>query len=165
MEIRLLTVADAVVYRKLRLEGLQSNPEAFGSSFEEEKDMPPELFEKRLEARYSYTLGAFAQGELIGVATLLRESKVKLQHKASVFAVYVSPQKRGLGVGKALMLAVINKAQLLDGIEQINLTVVSSNLSAKRLYASLGFELFGTERKALKITQQYFDEDYMVLFL
>lgn len=48
MEIRLLTVADAVVYRKLRLEGLQSNPEAFGSSFEEEKDMPPELFEKDL---------------------------------------------------------------------------------------------------------------------
>lgn len=87
---------------------------------------------------------------------MLRESKVKLQHKASVFAVYVSPQKRGLGVGKALMLAVINKAQLLDGIEQINLTVVSSNLSAKRLYASLGFELFGTERKALKITQRIF---------
>lgn len=39
MEIRLLTAADAAVYRHLRLEGLQMNPEAFGSSFEEEKDM------------------------------------------------------------------------------------------------------------------------------
>lgn len=37
MEIRLLTAQDATSYRTLRLEGLQTNPEAFGSSFERGK--------------------------------------------------------------------------------------------------------------------------------
>lgn len=164
MNIRLLTAADAEVYRELRLEGLQTNPEAFGSSFEEEKDISLESFASRLEGQGTFTFGAFNQGDLLGVATLVQANKVKLKHKASIFAVYVSPKKRGLGIGKQLMVEVINQAKRLVDVEQINLTVVSSNESAKGLYTSLGFHVFGTERNALKIGQQYFDEDYMVLF-
>lgn len=67
MEIRLLTAQDATSYRTLRLEGLQTNPEAFGSSFEEEKDMGLELFASRLEAQGSFTFGAFDQNELCGL--------------------------------------------------------------------------------------------------
>jgi len=165
MEIRLLTAKDAESYRTLRLEGLQTNPEAFGSSFEEEKDRVLELFASRLIAQGSYTFGAFDQDELLGVATLVQESKIKLKHKASIFAVYVSPKKRGLSLGKRLMLEVINQGSKLADVEQINLTVVSSNDSAKGLYTSLGFQVFGTEKRALKIGQQYFDEDYMVLYV
>lgn len=164
MNIRLLTAADAEVYRELRLEGLQTNPEAFGSSFEEEKDISLESFASRLEGQGTFTFGAFNQGDLLGVATLVQANKVKLKHKASIFAVYVSPKRRGLGTGKQLMVEVINQAKTLVDVEQINLTVVSSNESAKGLYTSLGFHVFGTERNALKIGQQYFDEDYMVLF-
>lgn len=164
MNIRLLTAADAEDYRALRLEGLQTNPEAFGSSFEEEKDISLESFANRLEGQGTFTFGAFNQGDLLGVATLVQANKVKLKHKASIFAVYVSPKKRGLGIGKQLMVEVINQAKRLVDVEQINLTVVSSNESAKGLYTSLGFHVFGTERNALKIGQQYFDEDYMVLF-
>ncbi|MFJ6210182.1 GNAT family N-acetyltransferase [Lysinibacillus sp. NPDC092081] len=165
MNSRLLTAADAEAYRNLRLEGLQNNPEAFGSSFEEAKDYPIEHFADRLESQGSYTLGVFDHEELVGVATLVQESKLKLKHKASIFAVYVSSDKRGLGIGKRLMVDAINKARELKGVEQLTLTVVSTNASAKRLYSSLGFEVFGTEKKAMKIGQEYFDEDYMVLFL
>uniref|UniRef100_UPI00201C8D36 GNAT family N-acetyltransferase n=1 Tax=Bacillus cereus TaxID=1396 RepID=UPI00201C8D36 len=73
--------------------------------------------------------------------------------------------KRGPGLGKHLMLAVINQAKVLAVVEQIDLTVVSSNDSAKGLYKSLGFQVFGTEKRALKIGQQYVDEDYMVLYI
>ncbi len=165
MNSRRLTATDANAYRTLRLEGLQNNPEAFGSSFEEEKDSSIELIASRLESQSSYTIGVFDQEELVGVATLVQESMLKLKHKAGIFAVYVSPGKRGLGIGKHLMVEAINKAKELGEVEQLNLTVVSTNTSAKRLYSSLGFEVFGTEKKALKIGQQYFDEDYMVLFL
>ncbi|MBG9692318.1 acetyltransferase [Lysinibacillus sphaericus] len=165
MEIRLLTAQDATSYRTLRLEGLQTNPEAFGSSFEEEKDMALELFASRLEAQGSFTLGAFDQNELCGVATLVQESKMKLKHKASIFAVYVSPKKRGHGLGKRLMQEIIKQGKQLADVEQINLTVVSSNESAKGLYTSLGFLMFGTEKRALKIDHQCFDEDYMVLYV
>ena len=78
---------------------------------------------------------------------------------------YVTPEMRGKGVAKSLMHEAIDKARTLEGIEQIYLTVVSSNVAAKKLYTSLGFEVYGTEKRALKIEQTYLDEDLMVLFL
>lgn len=75
---------------------------------------------------------------------------MKLKHKASIFAVYVSPKKRGHGLGKRLMQEIIKQGKQLADVEQINLTVVSSNESAKGLYTSLGFLMFGTEKRAFK---------------
>lgn len=40
---------------------------------------------------------------------------------------------------------------------------MSDNIFAKKLYNSLGFEVYGVERNALKYNGQYFDEDLMVL--
>ncbi|BFT72233.1 GNAT family N-acetyltransferase [Paenibacillus sp. P36] len=50
-------------------------------------------------------------------------------------------------------------------MEQINLIVLSENVIAKKLYKSLGFEIYGVEHKALKYNGQYFDEDLMVLYI
>lgn len=61
------------------------------------------------------------------------------------------------------MLELIERAKHLDGLEQIKLTVVSENHPAKKLYKSLGFEVYGIERNALKFNGQYYDEDLMVL--
>ena len=37
---------------------------------------------------------------------------------------------------------------------------------AKKLYSSLGFEVFGTEKNGLRLENNiYFDVDYMILFL
>jgi hypothetical protein len=51
------------------------------------------------------------------------------------------------------------------GLDQLSLTVSSGPLAATTPYRSLGFETFGYERGAIKIAQQYFDEEYMVLRL
>ena len=40
---------------------------------------------------------------------------------------YVSPEKRGSGIGKALVVEAINKANDLQGVEQVYLTVVTTN--------------------------------------
>ena len=38
--------------------------------------------------------------------------------------------------------------------------------AAKKLYSSLGFNVFGTEKKGLKLENNiYFDVDFMILFL
>ena len=78
---------------------------------------------------------------------------------------FVAPKARGQGVGKSLLLELIKMAKDCDGLEQINLTVVSDNAAARRLYKSIGFEVYGVERNALKYNNQYFDEDWMVLFI
>ncbi|MBO0996065.1 GNAT family N-acetyltransferase [Bacillus sp. SD088] len=164
MEIRLLNPLDAKNYLDLRLEALQTNPEAFASSYEEEKDQSVEKYESRFQSQDSLTFGAFENEKLIGVVTLVVEKKKKLKHRANIFAMYVSPEKRGIGVGKNLMLEAIKKAKGLEGIEQVYLTVVTTNDLAKRLYSSLGFKKFGEDKRAIKLGNRYFDEELMVLF-
>lgn len=165
MEISQLQPTDAYKYRNLRLNALKNNPEAFGSSFEEEKDIPLKTFESRLASDVSFTFGAFENGELIGSVTLVIEKKIKLKHRATIFAMYVSPEHRSLGIGHALMAEAINKAKELDEIEQIYLSVVSTNHHARKLYTKLGFEKIGDEKRSLKISNEYFDQVHMVLFL
>ncbi|MCG7342655.1 GNAT family N-acetyltransferase [Sporosarcina sp. ACRSL] len=165
MNIRQLEPQDAEVYFQIRLEALYKNPEAFGSSYEEEKKETADKYKERLQGTDSFIFGAFDDSKLVGVITLLTEKRMKLKHRATIVAMYVAPEKRGEGVAKALMNEAINKARTLEGIEQIHLTVVSSNIAAKKLYSSLGFEEYGTEKRALKIEETYLDEDFMVLFL
>ncbi|WP_203249115.1 GNAT family N-acetyltransferase [Sporosarcina beigongshangi] len=165
MKIRRLKPLDAEVYLAIRLKALQINPEAFGSSYEEEKDQPTEKYILRFQSNDSITIGAFIDDQLVGVVTLFRESLVKLQHRTNIIAMYVSPEQRGSGIGKSLMVEAIQMANDWVGVEQVYLTVVTTNEPAKKLYVSLGFEVFGTEKRALKVGDTYFDEEHMVLFL
>jgi RimJ/RimL family protein N-acetyltransferase len=167
MEIRLLEPSDAESYWVLRLEALKQNPEAFSSSYEEaiQRQNPIEQVAKNLSSEGNYTFGAFESGKLIGVVTLLRERSIKLQHRANIFAMYVTPKKQGIGAGKALLTKAIDQAKIIEVIKKINLTVVSSNVKAKSLYTSLGFEVFGIEEKAIMVNNVYYDEEHMVLFL
>ena len=48
------------------------------------------------------------------------------------------------------MLEAINVANILEDVEQIYLTVAITNDPARNLYGSLGFDVFGTEKRALK---------------
>ena len=167
MEIRILnSLEDAEKYRSIRLESLKNNPESFASSYEEEKDFSIEEFKNKFQSNDSFTYGAFEKGELVGIITLYKEKLYKLSHRAHIGAMYVSPSKRGLGIGKVLMEEAIKKAKSIEGLEQVYLAVVSTNESAKKLYSSLGFEVFGTEKKGLRLENNiYFDVDFMILYL
>ncbi|MDN4607892.1 GNAT family N-acetyltransferase [Sporosarcina highlanderae] len=165
MQIKRLCPQDAGAYYTIRLEALTMNPEAFAASFLEEKRQSAEKYSERFQGDDSVTFGAFDESGLIGTITLIPEKLMKLKHRASIVAMYVKPEKRGNGVAKQLMGAVIQMAGSLEGIEQIHLTVVSSNSAAIRLYSSFGFKTYGIEKNALKIDGTYFDEELMVLFL
>lgn len=165
MKIRVLTSNDAEAYRNLRLMALQNHPEAFSSSFEEEKDRPANIYETRFQSEESFTFGAFENEQLIGNVTLLKETKVKLKHRANILAMYVSPNNRRMGYGKSLIATALKKAKELEGIEQIYLSVEATNEPAKKLYTSFGFETYAKDKNALKIAGSYYDEEHMVLFL
>lgn len=167
MYIRVLNPADAEVYREIRLQSLLDHPEAFLSSYEAEKELPMESIRIRLEpSDGKFTLGGFnEQHELAGIVTFVRESRDKISHKGNVYAMYITPAARKQKLGYGLMQELIQRAGQLPGMEIINLTVFSDNVPAKRLYASLGFSIYGTERKAVKQNGVYLDEDLMSLTL
>ncbi|ASK60997.1 GNAT family N-acetyltransferase [Virgibacillus phasianinus] len=167
MEIKLLTATDAENYWNLRLEALKQCPEAFATSYEEaiSRKNPIEQVAQNLDVKGNYTFGAFENNTLMGMVTLMKERHQKLQHRANIFAMYVTPKKQGKGIGKSLLQEVIETAKLTDEIEKLNLTVVKTNKKAKQLYSTLGFQTFGLEEKALKINGSYYDEEYMALVI
>jgi ribosomal protein S18 acetylase RimI-like enzyme len=166
MQIRILDKTDAEIYRELRLKSLKENPEAFLTTYEIEKDKSIEQLQQNLvPSDNRFTLGAFINGKLIGIVTFVRESNPKVVHKGNIYAMYVSPDFREKGIGKSLVQELVIKAKQCVGLEQINLTVISNNNAAKRLYEANGFITYGTERNALRTGSQYWDEDLMALRL
>lgn len=69
---------------------------------------------------------------------------------------------RGTGGGRSIMRALTEHAARVEGIEQTGLLVATTQAAAIALYQSLGFRLFGCERRALKIGERYGDEEHMV---
>lgn len=167
IEIRLLVEADAHDYWELRKIALQEIPEAFGMSYEEAMAIPNPIDEVKAvtNAEKEDFYGAFLDGELVGAATLTQENLLKMAHRANIGAVYVSPISRGTGAGSALIKKIIEDAKLDKEIEKLNLSVVTTNQPAVKLYQKLGFKIIGTEQHSLKQDGQYYDEYLMTLLL
>ena len=157
MEVRRLLPVDAALYRDIRLEALKLSPEAFGSTFEAEHAEAPTWFADRLES--SAVFGAFNDTHLIGIAGFFIRQGRKEAHKGVLWGMYVRPGARKGGVGKELAEAVIDHAS--QCVELLQLTVVSGNKPARRLYDSLGFIKYGVEKNSLKQDGRYWDEVLM----
>jgi RimJ/RimL family protein N-acetyltransferase len=160
-QIRRLELADAGLYREIRLEALQKNPEAFGSTFEKENAQPLSWFEAAIGRADIF--GGFLDGRLMGIAGFAAQEGAKHAHKGLLWAMYVRSAARKSGLGKILVAAVLDHAR--GRVEMVQLTVVSENEAARRLYEAMGFIEYGFERRALKHDRRYYDEVLMVKFL
>lgn len=167
MEIRVLTSDDAQEWWRLRLEALEGDPEAFSASLEEHRKLTLDEVRKRLGvgAQDAFVIGAFELGRLVGMAGFYREPGAKSHHKSRIWGVYVTPAQRGAGLGHALLETVLARIRTISGVEQVLLSVTTTQAAAGPLYRSLGFVPFGCEPRALKVGCRYIDEEYMALRL
>ena len=165
--IHMLTEADAPVFRALRLRSLREHPEAFGASLEEEELLPVEHTAEHLRSSSPdrCILGAFVAGHLVGYAGFSRHPRPKTRHKAHLGGMYVVPEARGQSVGRALLDAVVTHARSVSGVEEVVLAVTVGNELARRLYILAGFKPYCIEPRYLKLEEQYFDIEWMVLRL
>jgi RimJ/RimL family protein N-acetyltransferase len=169
VEIRPLTEADAESWREIRLRMLRDHPDVFGSSYEEMLQRPLEVLReqmrKTVEDPDQTHLGAFEDGQLVATAGLVREHGTKERHKGFVWGVYTAPEARGRGISRAVIEEIIRRAKDVPELELLHLAVTTHNTVARNLYVSLGFETYGVERHALKLSDRYLDEDLMVFWL
>ncbi|MBM7568829.1 GNAT family N-acetyltransferase [Paenibacillus sacheonensis] len=165
MNIRRLQVQDIAAYWRLRLQALKQFPQSFGASYEDAKDTPiVNIREKFSAADDNFIVGAFTEsGELIGMVGFRQETPRKMRHKGMVWGMYVEESCQGQGVGKRLLMELLQSAHRVPGLERIHLYVVDTNLPAKRLYQSLGFRTYGLEIHAMKLdANTYVNEELMV---
>lgn len=165
MEIKIISPQDAEAYYILRLEALLDSPDAFSTLYEDALNRPIDKTRANLASEDAVTFGAYEEGRLVGNMTLARKTSPKMKHRASIIAVYVSPQFRGTGLANALMDKVMDYAEGWDGLERLDLMVASDNLRAKNFYLKYGFETYGIEIHSMKTGERYIDEDLMVKFI
>lgn len=68
---------------------------------------------------HSFVVGAFEDSRLVGMTGFYRENGLKTRPKARIWGVYLRPEKRGMGVGKKLLEAAIDRGRGIDRVEQI----------------------------------------------
>jgi ribosomal protein S18 acetylase RimI-like enzyme len=163
--IRRLGVEDASVLIALRQEALETEPLAFAASPEDDTALKIDsvlgfLGSSDTQAVY----GAFDDATLVGMVGLVKATKLKQRHKATIWGMYVQPRHRRAGLGRALLHAAIDEARSWS-VDQLQLSVAEPGTAAKHLYEAAGFREWGTEPRALHWNGRFVMEHHLVLGL
>jgi RimJ/RimL family protein N-acetyltransferase len=145
---------------------LKNVPQYFGSTYEEEILNPKFMFETFIEndSPDHVMFGAFDDERLIGITGFNRMARQRAMHRGELVQVYLDSNYRGQNIGEKLIRWVLDYAFNLEGIEQVQLSVIANNQTAIKLYEKIGFKTFGVQRRYFKVGETYMDQQFMQLF-
>lgn len=138
-------------FREIRLRSLLDSPEAFGSTYGEESARGERAWRDWAAGRWrggdaAVFVSRDADRTIVGTATgAAYDAEPGVAH---LYAMWVAPDARGAGVGRALLDAVAGWARD-GGHERLVLSVTESNDVARRFYEVCGFAATG-ERRPLR---------------
>jgi ribosomal protein S18 acetylase RimI-like enzyme len=78
---------------------------------------------------------------------------------------FVAPEHARRGIGAALLAHLVDDVRRDPAILQLVLTVTHTNDPARTLYERAGFRSFGVEPRAIRVANEFFDKNHMILFL
>jgi len=134
---RRISLADAPQLRTIRLRALQTDPLAFGSTYEREIDRDTKAWEAWATAHGKgadkATFLALRGADAVGIAAGMRELEAKT---FGLFSMWVAPEARRSGVGRKLVDHVVDWA-IASGANRIALWVTQAPAIA--FYERCGF--------------------------
>ena len=132
-----MTVDDLAAYREIRLRALQSDPDAFGSSYEREAAFSDEEWRQRL-SRGDAGGGwmALVDGKPVGIVGCY---DFGVPGEVLIVSMWVAPEARRRGVAAKLIQAAIDWGKSREQTTRVALEVGDLNASAIALYEQLGF--------------------------
>lgn len=163
-DISIITLApsDWQKYKAIRLEVLQNDPTAFATTYQEDAQLTDSKWQERLGSnKTSYMLFAEHAGNIIGMVGAIFYEGSCIKHKATIVSMYVSPAYRGQGIGKKLMIAMMEHLNMMPNIVHVQLAVNTENIPAIKLYESVGFKKIGILEKLVKINNTFIDSYIM----
>lgn len=165
---RKLILADAAAYFAFRQQSLAESPWAFLSSPDDDRVKGVGAVEAFLAEEENDVLVIAEDGvgaRILAAAGVMRQTRAKVRHRASIWGVYCRPECRGCGHGRAVVAAAVETAASWAGVEIVGLSVSARAEAAIGLYESLGFERWGVEADAIRVDGQAYDELHMMLKL
>jgi GNAT superfamily N-acetyltransferase len=138
--VRRVEPDDWQAYREVRLAALRDAPTAFGSTYEQARELPEAEWRRRLGSGVGFLVYA-PDGRPIGIAGGYVNPENGLP---GLLAMWVGPSARGQGVAAELVEAVAGWAKG-TGADRIQLWVTETNDTARRLYERLGFTYNGEQ--------------------
>jgi GNAT superfamily N-acetyltransferase len=135
--VRRLGPGEVDLLRDLRLRALRDAPMAFGSTLAREEAYQPEQWERwAADAARSERQAVFIAEPGAGLASgVIDDEEPELAH---LYAMWVAPQARGTGAGRALLDAVVAWATE-RGARRLTTSVTEGNAVAAALYIGAGF--------------------------
>ncbi len=162
MKVRALTGDDLDAFLALRKKALTLAPSAFGSSPGEDisDDRARALASLQDPPGVGVTFGGFDGTSLVALATLRVSQRRKTAHHGAVYGMFVAPSARRIGLGRALLHAVVAHAKSLD-LAVLGLSVSEDAHAALQLYERVGFTTWGIEPAALRVDGIFLDVRHM----
>lgn len=135
-------------------------PEEITETLEEEE----KFLQEARGSDSAVQISAFADGEIIGNASICPfSSRIKLRHRAD-FGIAVLQPYWSLGIGDALTAACLDAAEKM-GYTQVELSMLASNEKGGHLYRKMGFREFGELKNGFRMKDgRYETEVHMVKY-
>lgn len=140
--VRMATLADVPLARRVRLRALAAAPDAFASTLEREVAFEDAEWERRVGPG-NWVL-ALCEGEPVGVTACVLEPGRPADTRDLV-AMWVAPEWRGCGVAERLVEVAAAWART-KGAARLALWVAADNHRAVRFYERLGFVRTGEQQ-------------------
>ena len=144
VRLRRVEPGDGLLLKSVRLAALEDSPDAFGSTLGAEAARSDEEWAERAEAGSSgvsrITVFAEVAQDVVGLVGGYRETNSSTT--VELVSMWVRPNARRAGVGRALVAVVIDWARKTEASE-VALWVTKGNATAERLYAAMGFTATG----------------------